>query len=725
MTVTIGSKLGPYEILSKLGEGGMGEVYRARDARLNRDVAIKVLPAAFAADPDRLRRFEQEARSIAALNHPHICQIYDVGPSYLVLEYVAGEAPQGPMPPDDAVRLAIQLASALEAAHEQGILHRDLKPSNVIVDARSGKGKLLDFGLAQTAKADADVTRTSEGVVVGTAAYMSPEQAEGLPLDARSDVFAFGSVLYELIVGRRAFAGTTSMQVLDGVRRGEPQPFSGPVPIDRVVRRCLAKRPDDRFQTMTAVRHALEDAAGALVSAGAADAKPSIVVLPFANMSAGPENEYFSDGLAEEIINALTHVPGLKVIARTSAFAFKGRNEDVRRIAEALGVAHVLEGSVRKSGNRVRITAQLITASDGSHLWSERYDREMADIFEIQDDISQAIASALRVTLAVKPTQGRHAPKLPAYEQVLKGRHHMLRHKPESFPRANACFEQAMTLDPQYAEPHASLGWSYFLSAMLGMRSPRETMPLIRVEAKEALSLDPSDPGPHSLLASVAAAYEYDWPAANEHFAIGLAASSVPAEAYWAYASLYLQPLGRFEEAVTAMERSVERDPVNAHWRAVLASHLTHAGRAEDAVRPANEAMELDETSYAPYVTLSEACISMGRWEDAAAAAEKGHQLYPQDALAADMLAGALVNLGDRTSAEALIREMGDGPRPIFGRALYHLLCNDVDEAADWYERAINGRDPFALVFANGPMGSALRQSSRWPKLARMMNLPA
>jgi serine/threonine-protein kinase len=722
--VTIGSRLGPYEILSKLGEGGMGEVYRARDARLDRDVAIKVLPAAFAADPDRLRRFEQEARSIAALNHPHICQIYDVGPGYLVLEYVAGEAPQGPMRPGDAVRLAIQLASALEAAHQRGILHRDLKPSNVIVDAHSGHGKLLDFGLAKAAKADVDATRTSDGVVVGTAAYMSPEQAEGLPLDARSDVFAFGSVLYELVVGRRAFAGTTSMQVLDGVRRGEPQPFSGPAPLDRIVRRCLAKRPDDRFQTMTAVRQALEDAAGPLASANDAGTKPSIVVLPFANMSADPENEYFSDGLAEEIINALTHVPGLKVIARTSAFAFKGRNEDVRRIAEALGVAHVLEGSVRKSGNRVRITAQLIAASDGSHLWSERYDREMADIFEIQDDISQAIAGALRVTLAAKPAQSRHTPTLPAYEQVLKGRHHMLRHKPASFPRANDCFEQAMTLDPQYAEPHASLGWSYFLSAMLGMRSPRETMPLIRAEAKEALSLDPSDPGPHSLLASVAAAYEYDWRAAGQHFAIALVGSSVSAEAYWAYASLYLQPLGRFEEAVAAMERSVERDPVNAHWRAVLASHLTHAGRPEEAIRPAHEAMELDETSYAPYVTLSEAYISLGRWEDAAAAAEKGHQLYPQDGLAAGMLAGALVKLGDRTRAEALIRAMGDAPRPIFGRVLYHLLCGDIDQAADWYERAINGRDPFALVFADGPLGSTLRQSSRWAKLARMMNMP-
>jgi tetratricopeptide (TPR) repeat protein len=301
----------------------------------------------------------------------------------------------------------------------------------------------------------------------------------------------------------------------------------------------------------------------------------------------------------------------------------------------------------------------------------------------------------------------------------------MLQHKPASFARANDCFEQAMTLDPQYAEPHAGMGWSYFLAAMRGVRSPRETMPLIRAEAKEALRLDPSDPGPHSLLASVSAAYEYDWTAASTHFAIALGASSVSAEAYWAYASLYLQPLGRFDEAVAAMERSVERDPVNAHWRAVLASHLTHAGRAGDAIRPATEAMKLDEASYAPYVVLSETYISMGRWEDAATAAEKGLQLNPQDALAAGMLAGAWANLDDRTRADALIRAMGDTPRPIFGRVLYHLLCGDIDQAADWYERAINGRDPFAVVFADGPMGGVLRQSPRWPKLARMMNLPA
>jgi serine/threonine-protein kinase len=720
-----GTRLGAYEIVSLLGAGGMGEVYRARDTRLNRDVAIKVLPDAFAADSGRVRRFEQEARSIAALNHPHICQIYDVGPGYLVLEYLAGDSPRGPMPARDAVRLAVQLASALEAAHQRGILHRDLKPANVIIDGQSGAGKLLDFGLAKLATDDVDVTRTSDGVVVGTAAYMSPEQSEGRPIDARSDVFAFGALLYELVTGRRAFGGTTSMQVLDSVRRAEPQSFSGPAPLDRVVRRCLAKRPEDRFQTMTAVRHALEETMSALALAGAPDAKPSIVVLPFANMSADPENEYFSDGLAEEIINALTHVPGLKVIARTSAFAFKGKHEDVRRIAEALGVAHVLEGSVRKAGNRIRVTAQLITAADGSHLWSERYERELADIFAIQDDISQAISRALQVTLAFRPAHARYTPPLPAYEAVLKGRHHMLRHTDGSFARANSCFEQAMTLDPHYAAPHAGLGWSFFLSAMLGVRSPRETMPLVRAEAKEALTLDPSDPGPHSLLASVAAAYEYDWPSAAEHFSIAMAGSSVSAEAHWAYASLYLQPLGRFDEAVAEMERSVESDPVNAHWRGVLASHLSHAGRASDAIRSANEAMEFDAAHLSPHVTLCEAYICLEQWEDVLAAAVKGQQLYPENALSTGMLAGAWVRLGDRPRAEALIRELGDAPRPIFGRVLYHWMAEETDQAADWYERAINARDPFALVFAAGPLGRAFRQSPRWPKLARMMNMPA
>jgi eukaryotic-like serine/threonine-protein kinase len=728
MALVSGTRLGPYEIGAQIGAGGMGEVYRARDTRLGRDVAIKVLPAVFAADPDRLRRFEHEARAIAALNHPHICQIHDVGQGYLVLEYVEGEPLHGPMAVDQAVRLALQIASALEAAHQRGILHRDLKPANVLVTGSSGssdppRAKLLDFGIAKLMGAlegeAEDLTRTIEGAVVGTAAYMSPEQAEGKALDARSDIFSFGAVLYEMLSGTRAFAGHTSAQVVSAVMRDDPPQLQTPAALDGIVRRCLQKASEQRFQAMADVKTALEQ-----LSAKPADPRRSIAVLSFADMSAGRDHEWFSDGLAEEIINALTRIPDLKVIARTSAFAFKGRQEDIRRIAEALGVAHVLEGSVRKAGTRVRVTAQLITAADGSHLWSERYDREMVDVFALQDEISHAIAGALQVALVGQPGPARHTPKMPAYEAVLKGRHHMLRHTPSSFARANDCFEQAISIDPLYAKPHANLGSSYLFSAMLGLRSLREAMPLIRAEANEALALDPSDPSPHSLLASVAAAYEYDWKAAAEHFAMALAGASVSSDAHWAYASLYLQPLGRFNEAVSHMEHAVERDPVNAHWRGVLASHLTHARRYEEAIRQAKEALEIDESSLAPPVTLGEAFISLGRWEEAAAVLEKSHRLHPQEAMSTGMLAGALVQMGQQERANGLMRDLGEAPRPLMGRVLYHLACSEMDQAADWYERAINARDPFALVFANVPFADAFRASARWPKLARMMNLP-
>ena len=700
----------------------MGEVYRARDTRLERDVAIKVLPEAFATDPDRLRRFEHEARAIAALNHPHICQIHDIGLGYLVLEYVEGEPLHGPMAADHAVRLALQITSALEAAHRRGILHRDLKPANIMVTP-DGAVKLLDFGLAKLIGlpegGPEDLTRTVEGTVLGTAAYMSPEQAEGKALDARSDVFSFGAVLYEMLSGARAFAGNTTAQVLSAVLRDDPPPLHAPAALDRIVRRCLPKEPAQRFQTVADVRTALEQ-----LSVKPADQQPSIAVLPFENMSGDKENEYFSDGLAEDVINALTRIPGLKVIARTSAFAFKGRQNDIRRIAEALGVAHVLEGSVRKAGNRIRVTAQLITATDGSHLWSERYDREMTDVFAIQDEIAEAIAGALRMKLATRPARARHTPKLLAYEALLKGRHYMIRNPLESRARAKDYFERAMALDPDYSEPHASLGLSYILQVMGGIGSLKETMPLIRAEAKEALSRDSTESGPHFLLGAVAAAYDYDWKSAAEHFAIATAGTSVSPEARWAYASFYLQPLGRFQEAVSQMERAVEHDPLNVYWRGVLTSHLTHAQLYDRAIEQANEALETDATNFVPAFTLGEAYATMGRWPEAVGALEQAHRISPQWALSTGLLAGALVCIGEKTRAEELVREMGEAPSPIFGRVLYHVLCSETEPAADWYERAIEERDPFALVFANGPLCGTLRQSSRWPKLARMMNLP-
>ena len=484
MSLAVGSQIGPYEIVSLLGTGGMGEVYRARDTRLGRDVAIKVLPEAFAADPDRVRRFEQEARAIAALNHPHICQIHDVGPGYLVLEYVEGTPLQGPLAAEEAVRLALQIATALEAAHRHGILHRDLKPGNILV-ARSSRGasdsptaKLLDFGLAKSLVFAADATRTVEGTIAGTAAYMSPEQTQGKAVDARSDVFSFGAVLYELISGQRAFRGDTSAEAISAVLRDEPRSL-GASQLARVVDRCLEKDASRRYQTMAEVRAALEDAARARP-----DREPSIAVLPFANLSADKENEYFSDGLAEEIINALTQIPELKVTARTSAFAFRGKEQDVRKIAEALDVRTVLEGSVRRAGSRIRVTAQLINAADGYHLWSERYDRELADVFAVQDEIATAINRALQVKLAGAPVgRRRYTPSLPCYEAYLRALHESQKLTPEGMARSKEWYERAIALDPDYALAHSTFGFHFAQLANYGLLPAHEAMPLVRSEA--------------------------------------------------------------------------------------------------------------------------------------------------------------------------------------------------------------------------------------------------
>jgi len=437
MPLSAGDRLGPYEILTPIGAGGMGEVWKARDTRLNRLVVVKQLKGKHSA------RFKQEARAIAALNHPHICQIYDVGPDYLVLEYIEGQPLKGPRAVEEAVRLAVQIAEALDAAHRKGVVHRDLKPANIMVTSE-GSVKLIDFGLAKYS-IDSDDTMTIEGKVMGTAAYMAPEQTEGKTLDARSDVFSFGTVLYELLSGRAAFRAENPVSSRAAILHKQPAPLHAPAALDQIVKRCLAKQPAERFQTIAEVRTALEQIAF--------DQHASIAVLPFVNMSADKENEYFSDGLAEEILNLLAKIPGLRVIARTSSFAFRGKEQDVTKIAEALRVRTILAGSVRRAGSRIRVAAQLIEAENGSHLWSERYDRDMTDIFAIQDEIGQAISEALKVCLVART----RTVNIEAYQNYLKGQYYYLRLTPESLAKAKEFFEQALAIDPNYAAAYSGL----------------------------------------------------------------------------------------------------------------------------------------------------------------------------------------------------------------------------------------------------------------------------
>ena len=729
MSLTTGARLGPYEILALLGTGGMGEVWKARDTRLDRIVAVKRLTGRHG------ERFEQEARTIAALNHPHICQIYDVGADYLVLEYIEGRtladrlrsAGKSGLPADEALAVARQIAEGLEEAHRSGILHRDLKPANVMITTK-GVAKLLDFGLARLVSADADVTRTQEGTVLGTPAYMSPEQAEGKPLDVRSDIFSFGVVLYEMLSGQRAFGGTTTVQVLNAVLRETPPRLQTRPVLDRIVRQCMAKQPGSRFQTIAEVRMALEEAVREPRSAATPDAPqpsigPSIAVLPFANMSADKENEYFSDGLAEEIINVLANMPGLKVAGRTSSFFFRGKDVEFEEIGRRLNVDHILEGSVRKAGSRIRVTAQLIKVADGFHLWSERYDRELTDIFSLQDEVTHAIATALQVRLAPETAAPRrHTPDLRAYDAYLKALDQWSRPTPESMVRVREYLDKAIALDPEFAPAHTALGLYYSMQASLGTRPTREVIPLARAAVHEALRIDPSLPEPHALLACWEGGYDqYDWHKADQHWRLALAREPVSHHVRFWYGNHYLLPLGRFQDALDAMATGVEGDPLNVLYRHHFADGLRNAGRFEEAEAELRRILELDEGFPMAVGTLGMLCAQQGRWGEALALSEKAYTLMPLP-LTAGQLAALLVRTGETTRAYSLLDGLRSGTAwgAPTGMAIFHALCGEFDEAAEWTERAIDERYP-RLVPILGPL---LRSSPVWPALARKMNLP-
>jgi eukaryotic-like serine/threonine-protein kinase len=709
MPVTVGDKLGPYEILAPIGAGGMGEVWKARDTRLNRIVAIKRLKSAHTA------RFEQEARAVAALNHPHICQIHDVGPDYLVLEYIEGRPLRGPLAPEEALRLAIQIVRALEEAHAKGVLHRDLKPANILLNAQR-EAKLLDFGLAKLAggDGDADATRTIEGTVLGTAAYMAPEQAQGQSLDARSDIFSFGAVLYEMFSGRRAFPGEHALSTIADVIHKEPEPLQAAPDVVRIVTRCLRKSPAERFQSAAELRGLLEH-----VSLAPSKQQPSVAVLPFANMSRDADDEYFSDGLAEEIINALTQVPGVKVIARTSAFAFKGKNEDVRKIAETLGVSNVLEGSVRRAGNRLRITAQLIHAVDGTHLWSQRYDRDMTDVFAIQDEISQAISEALQVKLAPRA----RTVNIEAYQHYLWGTHHQYRSTPESGAKAKEAFEQALAIEPNYALAHAGLALNHWMRVLGGGALAKDVRSLAMASADKAVALDPASAEAQSVRGMLAACVDFDWNTAEQYFRRALEMQPVPAGVRTRYAATYLIPHGRFAEAAEHVRLALESDPLRvvSHVSAMMAKFCL--GRSEEATEHGRRALEIDPGHAVAFLWMGWIQMEAGSARDAVASATRVMELAPQSPRSGWFLAAAHYRAGDIEQARELAQKQASGGEQGIFAAMYYAVTGEADRMFETLD-AVSVSQPAELIFLSyHPLFDPYRDDPRFQALLRKMNL--
>jgi serine/threonine protein kinase/tetratricopeptide (TPR) repeat protein len=530
VTLTAGTRIGSYEIVGPLGAGGMGEIYRARDVRLDRTVAIKALPQAFAHDPERRARFEREARLLASLSHPNIAGIYGVEDfervPFLVLEYVPGETlgvrlSREPLPVSEAVRTVRQIASAIEAAHERGIVHRDLKPGNVMLTA-DGTVKVLDFGIAKgdaaasapsgAADATARATMTGEGVILGTAAYMSPEQARGRPVDRRTDIWALGCILYECLAGRRPFSGATATDTLAKVIEREPDwsaiPSAVPAMLREWVRRCLTKDAERRPSDVGELRRDLDrlGAPAAEGSSGSAAASPSLAVLYFENLSSDKESEYFCAGITEDILTDLSKIKGLRVASRNAVARFRGTVVDIPRVAADLGVTAVMEGSVRRSGERVRITAQLINASDGFHLWAERYDRTLQDVFAVQEEIASSIATALRGALTPSESRELHRDRpsdAKAYDLYLKGRELYSRYALESLREALETFRKAIEVDPDYALAWAGIADCYGQLHQWGSDPKGIDLGQGLLAARRAIALDPRLPEAHKAEALV------------------------------------------------------------------------------------------------------------------------------------------------------------------------------------------------------------------------------
>ncbi|HVN76417.1 MAG TPA: protein kinase [Thermoanaerobaculaceae bacterium] len=762
MNLGAGARLGPYEVVAPLGAGGMGEVYRARDTRLGREVAIKVLPEALARDRDRLARFEQEARLASALNHPSIVTVHDVGAeggtSYIAMELVSGRTlrellDDGPLPVRRVLGIATQVADGLAKAHAAGIVHRDLKPENVMVTT-DGLAKVLDFGLGKAVapeQPDGGAATTAShvtepGTVLGTVAYMSPEQALGRPADFRSDQFSFGSVLYEMVTGTRAFARPSAPETMTAVIREDPAPLERaapgtPVPLRWILERCLEKDPEQRYgstrdlaRDLARLRDALPDTAssarhGAAPSAAEPRALPSVAVLPFVNMSADPENEFFADGITEDVIAHLAKIRTLRVTSRTSVMAFKRRQQSLREIGAALGVAAIVEGSVRRFGNRVRIVAQLVDPGTDEHLWAESYDRELDDIFAIQTDVALQIAAALRAELTVEERARigvRPTRDLEAYQLYLQGRHHLLRFTREGLTEGLACFERAVARDPSFALAYTAMAHAHTQFGIEGMSGvqPLEAFERAQAAVQSALALDDGLAEAHGILGLLRFARDFDWKGAEAELRLALALSPGSADAY-DHLGWLCSAQCRFDESLALVRRARELDPM-AH-RSDVANELMRAGRAAEALAEAERAIALDPDYSRSRAVFGWACLAVGRAADGLAALERAVELAPGSTLFLAQLGQACGVTGDVVRARGILADLERLAASRFVAA-YHLAhvhtgLGDHEAAVDCLERAYELRSGGIYGVKGSYLFAPLRPHPRFQALLRRMNL--
>jgi serine/threonine protein kinase/Tfp pilus assembly protein PilF len=741
----IGQAISHYKILEKLGEGGMGVVYKAQDTKLKRTVALKFLsPQAVGTEEDKIR-FIHEAQSAAALNHPNICTVYEIDEnedrSFIAMECIEGESlkakiKSSTLPLDEAVRIAVEIAEGLQEAHSKGVIHRDIKSGNIMLTA-TGRVKVMDFGLA---KSSGRTQLTQTGTTVGTVAYMSPEQGRGEPVDHLSDIWSLGIVLYEMITGELPFTADYDQATIYRIINEEPSSIRSrrsdvPKELERIIEKALKKDVSERYQGAEDLKKDLQLLANtASLSSTKSDMTdkqdtPSIAVLPFRDMSSQRDQEYFCEGIAEELINALVKLKGLRVAARTSTFQFKDRDSNIKTVGEQLEVTTVLAGSIRKAGDRLRITAQLINVEDGFHIWSEKYDRDLDDIFAIQDEISLAIVDNLKVRLLGEERSAlvkRHTVDQEAHNMYLKGLYFWNRRLEGGMKSAMEHFHQAMEKDPDYALAHVGVADTYNLTGFFGYSPPNETFPRAKAAAQRALEIDNSLGEAHASLGWAAMCFDWDWSAAEREFKQAIQLNPAYATAHEWYA-VYLFAMGRFEEGMREALQARELDPLSLMINTVVGIAYLFAHRYDESIEHLNKALEMDPNFLLANTYIVLALAETGRYDEAIDIMRRVEPLAAEHAYTLGEFGGVYAMAGQRDEAQRILDQLDELARERYVSPVHRVKglvgLGETDKMIDCMEAAIKERNPEVIFSKTDPFFDRLHSDKRYQALLRKIGL--